>query len=396
MTLARKFLIAVTIVTIIGGAVVVAAPSASAQTAEQLQTQIKELLAKVAELTRQLNVLQGQGTPPAPPGQIVSAEHRICNLLARNLAQGARGDDVTSLQEFLRQGGYLSANATGFFGPMTAEAVRRWQAAEGVQAVGSIGPISRERIRIWCGKSSQRQDFSASPGSGAAPLSVHFTFSPATDEAGQYWIDFGDGNGEVMQKRVIYCIRAPCISPNFATHTYTSAGSYTASVSRYIACLHSNPRCLMAEPPPLARASITVTSDAAGNRPPVISSFTGPTTLSVNETGTWTILASDPESGPLSYSIDWGDTAIMQHAPSSAARAEFVQTRHSPIHTRAQGRIRSKLLYKTRPGNKRVPRVRSVLQVRSRLFVRPTRCSAPTDRGSVALVPTVSSCARPL
>ena len=67
--------------------------------------------------------------------------------------------------------------------------------------------------------------------------------------------------------------------------------------------------------------------NTSGNRPPVISGVSGPTTLSVNETGTWSVNASDPENGNLSYDISWGDEyvpyALMNSAASSPA---FVQT----------------------------------------------------------------------
>ncbi len=46
------------------------------------------------------------------------------------------------------------------------------------------------------------------------------------------------------------------------------------------------------------------------NQPPVISGVSGPTTLKVNETGTWTIKASDPEQGVLIYQVFWGDEAV--------------------------------------------------------------------------------------
>ncbi len=45
-----------------------------------------------------------------------------------------------------------------------------------------------------------------------------------------------------------------------------------------------------------------------GNLPPVINGGTSPTLLAVGQSGTWTVQASDPENGPLSYSVDWGDT----------------------------------------------------------------------------------------
>lgn len=45
------------------------------------------------------------------------------------------------------------------------------------------------------------------------------------------------------------------------------------------------------------------------NRPPVINGVTAPVSLNVNQSGTWTVQASDPENGSLSYSVDWGDYA---------------------------------------------------------------------------------------
>ena len=67
--------------------------------------------------------------------------------------------------------------------------------------------------------------------------------------------------------------------------------------------------------------------DGGGNRPPTISSFSGPTTLNVNQSGTWTIQASDPENGPLTYNVTWGDEQFVPLPMASyAARDMFVQT----------------------------------------------------------------------
>lgn len=55
-----------------------------------------------------------------------------------------------------------------------------------------------------------------------------------------------------------------------------------------------------------ATANVTV-GGSGTNLPPVISGISGPTTLSVGEVGTWTVKASDPENGPLSYTVFWGD-----------------------------------------------------------------------------------------
>jgi hypothetical protein len=57
---------------------------------------------------------------------------------------------------------------------------------------------------------------------------------------------------------------------------------------------------------PLAQTTVTVTGTGQGGTP-VISGFSGPTTLGVNQIGTWKIVASDPENGTLNYNVTWGD-----------------------------------------------------------------------------------------
>jgi hypothetical protein len=65
---------------------------------------------------------------------------------------------------------------------------------------------------------------------------------------------------------------------------------------------------------------------ADANKPPTISGFSGPTTLSTGQSGTWSVSASDPEGGSLSYYVEWGDAGST--APSSFASlvTAFVQT----------------------------------------------------------------------
>jgi hypothetical protein len=53
--------------------------------------------------------------------------------------------------------------------------------------------------------------------------------------------------------------------------------------------------------------TITSSTPTPVSQPPVISGGTFPTTLQVNQTGTWTVNASDPQNGSLSYSVNWGD-----------------------------------------------------------------------------------------
>ncbi len=80
-----------------------------------------------------------------------------------------------------------------------------------------------------------------------------------------------------------------------------------------------------------------ITSSDSTNLPPVISGGTFPSTLKVGETGTWRINAYDPEQGPLSYSVTWGDenrakplniaqTASFTHVYSTPGRYTVVFT----------------------------------------------------------------------
>ena len=411
----RNFLIALAIVAVAGfGSIAISSPT-SAQTADDIQKQIRELLLKVAELTKQLNILQGNDSSDSVSA-VPPFKHRICSVIYRNLALGTTGDDVSSVQEFLREQGYLSAEATGYFGPLTANAVARWQAAEGVSAVGAFGPLSRERVKVFCGTADR---FSATPQRGLAPLSVTFSYQApgacdSTTFTRQFRIDFGDGGSALADCRGV------------VEHTYRTNGTYTASYIDPGGCgVNADPRCLGAPSRVIGTATIYIGSIActkeykpvcgskpivcittpcnpieqtygnrcameadgatflhegqcradwkepaddpqcrkwtegkacgstceravaggpiaacgsylmkcavpsgppwppppepsrcleyfgtASNKPPTISSFSGPTTLAVNQSGTWTINASDPENGQLTYSVSWGDEYV--------------------------------------------------------------------------------------
>ncbi len=430
---------------IIGASVVavlmvgVAVAPVSALSLEDIQSQVRELLTRVAALTAQMNQLKSQGvsgqTVPATPAGVIGGAgypHRVCALLNRNLSQGMSGDDVRGVQEFLQSEGFLAANPTGYFGPMTAQAIVKWQAREGLAQAGAFGPLSRERIKRWCGGGSgggwnAAERFSASPTYGDAPLEVYFEtwlsgFRPNTT---YYSIDYGDGTGE----RAADC-PAPadaCIAPGLNRHTYMRNGTYTAVLNRIsdpcanspyackaavqtvavakqvitvgpIACTKEyrpvcgskqiycvttpcnpiqqtydnecmmradgatylyegqcrtdanpadNPQCKswydgcntcsreMPTSPAMCtlracfqqeKAYCTAYFDSSTNKPPTISGFSGPTTLSVNQTGTWSIQASDPENGQLSYSIRWGDEVNVYPLAAMSAERTFTQT----------------------------------------------------------------------
>lgn len=66
----------------------------------------------------------------------------------RDLELGARGSDVTKLQEMLSGAGYLESDSvTGYFGPATELAVAKWQIANEIKPISGIfGAISRSHV----------------------------------------------------------------------------------------------------------------------------------------------------------------------------------------------------------------------------------------------------------
>lgn len=212
--------------------------SLAAQTVEELQARIAALMAQIE--AAQASV---QTTVPAS-----------CPTLVRTIGLGARGGDVTALQEFLRARGLLQSEATGYFGALTEAAVRTFQSVEGVVSSGDaastgfgvVGTRTRAAIATRCGALTQ---------AGAAQDTTMCPLAPA----------------------------APTIA---------CAGSWQKLVSG--AC-HTGWRCLLSN---------------SGNKPPAIDAIQGPSALTVGQGGTWQIVAQDPEGGALTYSATWGDEKI--------------------------------------------------------------------------------------
>ena len=83
-----------------------------------------------------------------------------------------------------------------------------------------------------------------------------------------------------------------------------------------------------------SNAPFSIVSVTGSNLPPVMSGVSGPTSLTAGQTGTWTITASDPENGTLSYRAVWGDEVS---ASASTLQMQFPssQTAQSATFTHA-------------------------------------------------------------
>ena len=72
----------------------------------------------------------------------------------------------------------------------------------------------------------------------------------------------------------------------------------------------------------MSATTVRVSGTPIQNKPPTISSVSGPPTLVVGQEGTWTVSAKDPENDILKYSVIWGDEVLLSKPiPAPAARS---------------------------------------------------------------------------
>ncbi|OGZ52837.1 MAG: hypothetical protein A3B25_01145 [Candidatus Ryanbacteria bacterium RIFCSPLOWO2_01_FULL_48_26] len=133
-------------------------------TGSSLQAQL-ELLTK---LQAQISQLQGQlQTVQTQRAQIVSE-------LVSTLRQGSQGNQVSALQALLAADPdiYPEGLLTGFFGPATERAVKRFQAKQGLPSVGIVGPLTRGKLNATLKNTPISFEFAPIAGGGSVTSSV--------------------------------------------------------------------------------------------------------------------------------------------------------------------------------------------------------------------------------
>src|SRR3989344_5379111 len=241
----------------------------SALTTEEILAQIQSYSEQIAELQRQLQELRrSQEATSTPPWQLPRPQ-RICALLAHDIPFGSNSDIVRAIQEALAEDRavYPEGLTTGYFGPLTQAAIQRLLNRLETQgfATTTLPLGERDRIGPWLRQIILR-----------------------------YW-----------------CARAPSpITPELVcpllVATTTPAESCTGTweqLKGWRSC-HIGWRCV-----PVSRTL---------NQQPAINSFEGPTELTVGQSGTWTVQASDPENDALTYRIMWGDESVQDQLWSFA------------------------------------------------------------------------------
>ncbi len=165
--------------------------------------------------------------------------------------------------------------------------------------------------------------FSASPTNGSEPLSVNFSASNLT-AGSSYIISYGDGSNSGPLTAVDVCANmgtntnsTPC--PRIAaTHIYTAVGTFTATLSPYVACLYSNPTCMIATQV-LGSVTVTVTDkNTLFSATPTTGSV--PLFVSFNSSIGGTINYGDGTSGTMVYNnATYGSSHVYQSAGTYTA-----------------------------------------------------------------------------
>jgi peptidoglycan hydrolase-like protein with peptidoglycan-binding domain len=178
-----------------------------------------------------------------------NASAAICVNLRNNLSRGTSNaqtnGEVSILQMFLQSTStpgsntpYLAGDPTGFFGILTENAAKRFQADQQLLSSGYVGPLTRDKIKsLTCNGGSTSANFSASPAIGLSPLPVIFTFQVEPHTAVrpiQYRTDFGDEQHN--SATVIPCPHSDSCTGGIGSvsHTYTTPGTYTANLIKTV------------------------------------------------------------------------------------------------------------------------------------------------------------------
>ncbi len=286
--------------------------------------------------------------------QVPSAQNYLFNS---DLTLGSSGLDVVALQSWLINNGYSipsvssGMTAKGYFGEQTRGALISYQRSIGLPAYGFFGPMTRQYFNRSDNNNNNAASFRiTSPNGGeswqigtshnitwTSPYFFRATYvdiklqpsnactsgtyctmlyrMPYTIATGipinQNSYSWNVGNVQSFTPPVVAGGAVP-----YPSTPITPAGQYTIQI-----CQTGTSVCTSSQ------STFTIYSNGQTNSQPVISGIDAPVTLSVGQSGTWTVHATDPMNGTLSYSVLWGDEQNYAYTTSGAmASPQVMQT----------------------------------------------------------------------
>ncbi|MDP1629722.1 MAG: peptidoglycan-binding protein, partial [bacterium] len=120
-------------------------PTPTPAPAAQLQQVINDLMNQLKALIEQA---QAQGISVSSAALQLVSKLKPVQQITKTFALGARGDEVRILQQWLAEDKtiYPEGLVTGYFGPLTRAAVKRFQQKYDIDQVGIVGPLTRAKL----------------------------------------------------------------------------------------------------------------------------------------------------------------------------------------------------------------------------------------------------------
>ncbi|MEH2329004.1 peptidoglycan-binding domain-containing protein [Nostoc sp.] len=115
-----------------------------ASTLQKLESWQAKKSTTVATQAKKTTAVSAQAKKPSTTSSASSATSKRRN--PNYLAKGDEGEDVRALQERLRVAGFYYGNATGIFGPITEESVKRFQDSYKLSVDGIAGPATLSKL----------------------------------------------------------------------------------------------------------------------------------------------------------------------------------------------------------------------------------------------------------
>ncbi|OGZ80557.1 MAG: hypothetical protein A2360_02245 [Candidatus Staskawiczbacteria bacterium RIFOXYB1_FULL_32_11] len=328
------------------------ANNTKALSVQELQTQIQALMTQIAQLQAQLKQQQNQGTGA------------WCYNFTKNLRIGDIGTgDVDSLRKILQKEGILSSDVNPYeddFSEQLASVVSEFQEkyADEIlkpsglkRGTGYVGPATRKKLNALYGcsvactmdakqcsdgsyvsRTGPKCEFAKCPETITVREQVKCIFNNSITEQKCYSAD--SGGSRFSCSGINTCVMDVFGAKGEKIEWKSSCGGLTSTkidgeneYANFNCSTISQCRvdsdcpqiyCFTTPCPVNKCIEGKCISSSTTNKPPVISGVSGPTTLNVGQTGTWTITASDPENGILSYSVNWGDISTSPSVSISA------------------------------------------------------------------------------
>ncbi len=108
---------------------------------KQLLKQVQDLVKQIQDLQQQVSSIQSEFSNQPEIASSTAPKEAMPPKLTRNLYRGSYGNDVRELQKFLSQDKkiYPERLITGYFGPLTEKALKKWQEKNGIKPAGIVG-----------------------------------------------------------------------------------------------------------------------------------------------------------------------------------------------------------------------------------------------------------------